>query len=117
VSGLPQAEEYRKMMEDLAVSKEMVWLDFTSSIDGACFPLLDFFEDARVQKKKAENFKFISPRFHKIYRKEHYKKIKKNKYRAHFLYLEAPEEPGGYDYIAMTTGPKTLCQTFFKGRQ
>lgn len=84
----------------------LVWFDFTAKIDGACFPLLDFFCASGIQA----NFKpkFLSPRFHQLFTPQTYKKIRYNWYLAHFLYLYANEILGKYDFFNFVGGKNTL---------
>lgn len=105
VSGIPQAVEFRKQMEDIAQNRYFHWFDYTSVIDGACFPGLDFFEDSHIPTDHTR-FHFLSPRFHTLFSKARYKRLKKNKYLAHFLYLMATEKTEGYNFFTLTAGRK-----------
>lgn len=81
------------------IEEKLIWIDITSPIDGACFPLLDFVTIAGIQKEKFPHFK--NARFFTLFSKETYAKIRKNRYLAHFLYLYANEILGEYDYFAL----------------
>lgn len=84
----------------------LVWFDFTAKIDGACFPLLDFFRASGIQARFKP--KFLSPRFHQLFTPQTYKKIRYNWYLAHFLYLYANEILGSYDFFNFIGGKNTL---------
>lgn len=44
-----------------------------------------------------------TPRFHKLFRPDTYRWLRRNKMRMHFQYLMAAQLRGGYDYFAMLT--------------
>ncbi|WP_276882359.1 DUF829 domain-containing protein [Campylobacter cuniculorum] len=105
VSYQKKSLEFRKKLE--FISKfDLKWYDYTSIIDGACFPQVDFFTTSGI--KEGFRPKFYSPKFHTLYEKEHYKKIKKDKYKAHFLYLMSSEIKGQYDFFDFVVGEKIL---------
>ena len=91
-----------------------MWFDYTSKIDGACFPLLDFFRDSGVACKNPPCY--LSPRFHKLFLPKTYAKIRYNRYLAHFLYLYATEISGESAYFNFVGGPKILEQKIKGGR-
>ena len=104
VSGIPKAETYREQMRSLARRRGIHWVDYTTAIDGACFPQFDFFRDAGVREYDRKRFLFRSPRFHTLFSQSGYRRVRRNKYRAHFVYLLAVEKSGGYDYFEITAG-------------
>jgi len=107
VSFQKNADFYRDMM--LAIAKKRIfWIDYTTPIDGACFPLLDFYKHSGLYLKKDEAPHYLSPRFHTLFSKETYAKIRKNKYAAHFVYLMATELPGRYNFFNITAGSTYL---------
>jgi hypothetical protein len=109
VSGIDKAVEYRKQMQFLAKRKDLFWLDYTTAIDGACFPSLNYFEDSQIEISEKKNFHFLSPRFHTLFSKQRYAKLRKNKYLTHFIYFMSTEYKGTYDYFKMTAGHQKLC--------
>ncbi len=84
-------KNYQAFREDLEllVNTPIVWFDITSAIDGACFPLVDFIKIAKIEAKFPPIY--LPARFHKLFTPQSYKKIRKNRYLAHFLYLYATE--------------------------
>ena len=88
------------------VNTPIVWFDITSPIDGACFPLVDFIKISKIKAKFSPIY--LSARFHKLFTPQSYKKIRKNRYLAHFLYLYATEIIGFYDYFNFIGGADTL---------
>lgn len=101
------AQSFREQLEFIA-SKSLFWLDFTSKIDGACFYKLNFLKLANVKKINLK-IHFLSAAFYKLYEKEEYRKIRKNLYRVHFLYLEAVRKKDGiYDFFNFIVDKKKL---------
>ncbi len=100
-----KADEFRKKLE--FVSRfDLKWYDYTSIIDGACFPQVDFFRTSGVEAKFTPPF--LSAKFHTLYEKNEYKKIKRDKNKAHFLYLYSPKIKGEYDFFSFIVAPKFL---------
>jgi len=100
--------EFREDLELLGKTKNFTWLDYTATIDGACFPMVDPIVSSGIKREKDCGPILLSTRFFKLFTKENYKKIKKEKYKAHFLYLMSTELPGNYDYFDITAGNKRL---------
>lgn len=98
------ATQFKK---DLAIltNSDITCLNLTSKIDGASFYKVDYIKLAGIRAKSPL---FISVRFFKIYSKKTYKKIRYNWYKVHFLYLQATEIKGGYDYFYLVADPNNL---------
>ncbi|EAH8849931.1 DUF829 domain-containing protein [Campylobacter lari] len=105
VSYQKRSFEFRKDLEYLG-SKNLIWYDFTSIIDGACFAQVDFIRTSGV--KAQFNPKYLSAKFHTLYKSKDYKKIKKDKYKAHFLYLFATQIQGVYNFFEFIIGKNKL---------
>ena len=108
VSFQPDAHSYRKELQAIANREDIYWLDYTAPIDGACFPLHDFMKSSSITPKKADIPIYLSPRFHKLFDKLHYKKLRRDWYTTHFLYLMSTDKLGEYDYFALTAGSQRL---------
>lgn len=104
VSGLPKSASFQKDMQHIAKQSNIYLLDYTSLIDGVCCPSLNYFNDSGIPLNCKENFRFESPRFHKLFLERNYTKIRRNKYLTHFLYLVSSDIKGDYDYFKMTAG-------------
>ena len=105
ISYQKKAFEFRKKLE--VISRfDFKWYDYTSIIDGACFPMIDFFRTSGVEAKFSPVF--LSAKFHTLYEKNEYKKIKKDKNKAHFLYLYSPSIKGEFDFFYFIFGDKFL---------
>lgn len=96
VSYQKRSCKFRKDLKYLA-NFDITWYDFTSIIDGACFPQVDFIKTSGINAKYGP--KLYSAKFHTLYEKNHYKALKKDKYNAHFLYLFANDLKGRYDFF------------------
>ncbi|WP_257904494.1 putative membrane protein [Campylobacter lari] len=96
---------FRKDLEYLG-SKNLIWYDFTSIIDGACFAQVDFIRTSEVKAQFSP--KYLSAKFHTLYKNKDYKKIKKDKYKAHFLYLFATQIQGVYNFFEFIIGKNKL---------
>jgi len=115
VSGIDKATEYKEKMAFLAKQTNIFWLDYTTVIDGACFPHLNYFSDVNIDIEEKENFHFLSARFHTLFSKRRYDKLRKNRYLTHFIYLMSMEYEGKYDFFNMTAGHQYLYNSI-KGR-
>ncbi|EAK0811259.1 DUF829 domain-containing protein [Campylobacter lari] len=105
VSYQKRSFEFRKDLEYLG-SKNLIWYDFTSIIDGACFAQVDFIRTSGVKAQFSP--KYLSAKFHTLYKNKDYKKIKKDKYKAHFLYLFATQIQGVYNFFEFVIGKNKL---------
>ncbi|OCX43205.1 DUF829 domain-containing protein [Campylobacter ornithocola] len=105
VSYQKRSFEFRKDLEYLG-SKNLIWYDFTSIIDGACFAQVDFIRTSGVKAQFSP--KYFSAKFHTLYKSKDYKKIKKDKYKAHFLYLFATQIQGVYNFFEFIAGKNKL---------
>jgi hypothetical protein len=100
--------EFKEDLKLLGKTKNFIWLDYTATIDGACFPLVDPITSSGIKREENCGPVLMSARFFKLFKEENYKKIKKEKYKAHFLYLTATDLIGNYDYFDITAGNKAL---------
>jgi hypothetical protein len=108
VSFQTNAHHYREELIKLGARKNLLWIDYTSAIDGACFPLYDFIPDHEKLSQKRSFPLYLSPRFHTLFTTMTYKKLRRDWYTAHFLYLMSTQKSGEYDYYAMTAGAKFI---------
>lgn len=113
LSFQPQARTYRSELETIAKHATLFWADYTSPIDGACFPLHDFMQSSGI-KDPAIDLRFKSPRFHTLFDKIKYKQLRKDWYTTHFLYLMSTQKAKGYDFFKITAGSKMFREFFTK---
>lgn len=108
VSFQPNAQGYRHELGQIAQQKDLFWVDYTSPIDGACFPLHNFMQSSGISSDKGSVPHYLSTRFHKLYDKITYKKLRRDWYTTHFLYITSTQKIGAYDYFAITAGITSL---------
>ncbi|MGD9970983.1 MAG: hypothetical protein AB7S65_11075 [Sulfuricurvum sp.] len=110
MSFQPQAEGYRQELASIAQNDRIVWHDYTSPIDGACFPLHNFYKSVGIGDVHHQ-ISFLSPRFHLLFDKIKYKKLRRDWYKTHFLYIMSTDRLGNYDYFAITAGTKSFRES------
>lgn len=113
VSFQKEASKYRKNMQSIT-AYPITWLDYTSAIDNVTFYLSDYFKESDIREDKAQ-IHYLSPRFHTLYTKEYYAKIRRDIHMAHFLYLMSPQKQDTYNYFRITAGHKRLI-SFTQGK-
>ncbi len=116
VSFQPNAKHYREELNYIA-SSNLFWLDYTSPIDGACFPLHDFIKSSGIEHDNYPNIYFRSPRFHKLFHKITYQKLRRDWYKTHFLYLMSTQFAGEYDFFTITAGANTIRNKITKNEE
>ncbi|MFZ5548835.1 MAG: hypothetical protein ACOZJX_09080 [Pseudomonadota bacterium] len=116
LSYQPEAKSFRGELARLRAARDLVWIDMTAPSDGCCFALTDPTEvclDGVAATARAPGGpKRLSPRFAQGFSPEHYRSIRRDKYRCHFQYLMATEVPASYDYFSVTAGPTHLAARF-----
>ena len=111
VSIYKKASFYRSYLQEIHTSEKLVWIDYTSTIDGTCFPLIDPITSAGLTRGKGKYPIILSTRFYKLFTKENYKKLRYKWFDVHFWYLMSHDIAGEYDYFKITAGCKPLEET------
>lgn len=107
-SYLRHAKEFQEKCE--AVKKyPFIWCDLSSPADGVCFALHNVFKPYEGYEKTQMILK--SPQFHKFYPAKAYRKMRQNKFKIHFAYLETPPQKSPFGFIALLLSGKTLEET------
>lgn len=114
ISFLPNAEGYRKALKQVAESPEIIWKDFTSPVDGACFALTNPVSASGITSLPGAGPEVLSARFHTLFHPPHYRRIKRDWYRIHFQYIMSFDLSGLFDYFAITAGAKCLTSRLKK---
>ncbi|MFM2090401.1 MAG: hypothetical protein RLZZ127_890 [Planctomycetota bacterium] len=96
----------RADLRTLAVAIGMPWLDVTAPPDGASMALAD--PVAASGLPPTGRPRCIPARFHRQFDPATYRRIRRDKFRLHFQYLMAAEKPGGFDWFALSAGPRRL---------
>lgn len=108
------AEQFRRDLLAISVSKQIDWIDVTSAIDGSCIPLTDPLAASNVIRPQGARVqpKLVSARFNKQFTAATYATIRRDFMRTHFQYFMAGEIAGDYDYFLITAGPLRLAERF-----
>jgi hypothetical protein len=114
LSLLPNADAIRKNLAYLSATNSIYWVDYTSPVDGACFPLVNPVSVSLSPQQIKNSPLLLSTRFHTLYADVHYQKIRRNFYKMHFLYLMSHDIAGDYDFFALVTGKKSLKERLRK---
>lgn len=114
VSFLPQANELRAALHELAKDRRLTWIDVSAPGDGACFALSDPVAVSGVDPAPSEKLwpRVVSAAFSDTLSPETLRRTRWRFFRRHIQYLCAFDHPQSYDYFAITAGPLTLAQRF-----
>ena len=112
VSFLPDAWRLRADLSYLSDQEQVPWLDVTAPGDGCAFALCDPVAVSGVAGPNQKGPLVISAAFKNTLSPERYAELKRRYFRLHFQYMCAFDRPGGYDYFAITAGPKSLGERF-----
>ena len=112
LSYLPAAKMLRRNLHDLAQSNLVNWVDFSAPGDGACFALCDPVACSGVATENQTGPKILSAAFSQNMSEARHKAQKNKFFRMHFQYLCAFDNPGIYDYFAITAGPVDLATRY-----
>lgn len=110
LSFSPSAHKYREELASMAHTPRLFWADFTSPIDGACFPLVNPVSVSGIILKPNTGPLILSTRFHTLFEQKNYQTIRRNWYRIHFQYLMATDFSGLFDFFAITAGFENLAK-------
>ena len=108
ISYLPKARRLRRNLHELGKSRRIYWVDVTAPGDGGCFALCDPVAVSGV----GAGPKVLSAAFSQTLKPETYAAQKRAFFKQHFQYLHAFDQPGIYDYFAITAGPLRLKDRF-----
>lgn len=106
----PAADRFRAELARLRTTPGLTWVDITSPIDGCCSALSD--PTAYAAGQPGRGPMLVNAQWHKAFGRATYTALRRDKYRCHFQYLMATEQPSRSDYFAITAGPETLAQRF-----
>lgn len=107
LSAQAEAQAFRDELRLLGKHPALCWVDYGAPPDGCCFPLINPCEGLGLPEGAGP--KLLNPRFAQLFGPTTYQALRKDKFRCHFQYLMASEQPGAYDYFAMTAGPWSLA--------
>jgi len=102
------SSSYNNALKNILQNTDLTWIDYSSPLDGACFPLFDPLKNERFNSENYVNKSFKNPKFYKLYSKEKYNKIKYDWYLIHFLYLHSTPKNDSFNFFELTTSNKSL---------
>ena len=109
---LPRADRLRDDLAFLSQAEGIFWTDVTAPGDACCFALCDPVAVCGMAGPDQQWPLVISAAYTQTLSPERQKAIRNRWFRLHFQYLCAFDQPGDYDYFAITAGPQTLAQRF-----
>jgi len=116
VSILPKATRLRADLACLSEARLGAWVDVTAPGDGCSFALCDPVAVSGVAGPGKRWPLVLSAAFSQTLSAESWGALRWRFFERHFQYLNAfdnlPDDPGSYDYFAVTAGPKTLAARF-----
>jgi hypothetical protein len=120
VSFLPGAARLRGDLAVLSRSDRLAWVDVTAPGDGCCFALCDPVAVSGMAGPDKRWPLVLSAAFSKTLSADAWAALRWRFFERHFQYLNAfdnlPDDPGAYDYFAVTAGPRTLAARFTSRR-
>jgi len=102
------ADALRATLHNVAADARVYWADVSSPGDSVSFGMCDLMALAMrgaAPQAYANPRHMCSPRFHKLFSAQAYRRMRRNKMRMHFQYLMASEKRGAYNFFAMLTAP------------
>ncbi|WP_374636024.1 hypothetical protein [Paracoccus sp. (in: a-proteobacteria)] len=111
-SFLPGANRLRADLRDLSARPELDWIDVTAPGDACSFGLCDPVTVSGVEPLDRRQPLILSAAFTRTLSPQKQRELRGRWFRLHFQYLCAFDQPGDYDYFAITAGPVPLGQRF-----
>ena len=105
---LPAAAAFRNRLALLASAPRIPWSDVSAPPDPLCFFQTNPFTVSNLPCEAPAYPRLCSARVFRMFKPETYKTIRWNKVRLHFQYLMAAELHTGYDFFAITAGPRPV---------
>lgn len=113
ISLNPKAEHFRETLDDLYKNQNVAWWDVTAKIDPLCFyqtlPTVTTSSSsltAEIQRKPV----LLAARFFRMYGRERWRRLRRNKLQVHFLYLMCPDVESGFNLYRAIQGPQNFDQ-------
>jgi hypothetical protein len=116
VSFLPRAGRLRADLAVMSEADRVAWVDVTAPGDGCAFALCDPVSVSGVAGPGKRWPLVLSAAFRQTMSEGARRAQRWRFFERHFQYLNAfdnlPDDPGAYDYFAVTAGPQTLPSRF-----
>lgn len=115
-SFLPEAHQLRADLQLMSATEALAWVDVSAPGDGCAFALCDPVAVTGIASPETYQPLVLSAAFSKTLAPATWGALRWRFFRLHFQYLCAFDNPGDYDYFAITAGPLTL-DARFRGRK
>lgn len=112
VSFLPDAHRLRADLAYLSTHTQITWVDVSAPGDGCSFALCDPVAVSGVASPGQRWPLILSAAFSHTLSPQTLKRLRLRLFRLHFQYMCAFDQPGDYDFFAITAGPQTLGARF-----
>ncbi|MCZ0962959.1 hypothetical protein [Paracoccus benzoatiresistens] len=109
---LPRAQRLRADLAYLSERPDLFWLDVTAPGDACSFALCDPVAVTGVARPGQRWPLVISAAFTQTLSRRLQRELRWRWFRLHLQYLCAFDQPGDYDYFAITAGPRRLDDRF-----
>jgi hypothetical protein len=112
VALVPEAKSYRDSVAAVGQDSRVRWHDVTGRIDSLCFHATPPLALTDHQHSPMPSLTHSTARFYPMYEPEHWRTFRRDKLRAHFLYLMTGDRPGNFNLYQFMASPKPLAQAF-----
>jgi hypothetical protein len=112
VALVPEAKSYRDSVAAVGQDSRVRWHDVTGRIDSLCFHATPPLTLTDHQHSPMPSLTHGTARFYPMYEPAHWKAFRRDKLRAHFLYLMTGDRPGNFNLYQFMASPKPLAQAF-----
>jgi len=112
VALVPEAVSYRTSVAAVGQHPRLRWHDVTGRIDSLCFhdtPPLALTDHHHVPMPSLTH---STARFYPMYEPTNWGAFRRDKLRAHFLYLMTGDRPGNFNLYQLMASPTPLLQSF-----
>ena len=106
------AEGYRQTIRAAATHPGLRWLDLSSRIDPLCFHRTSPLGEAMQLGDPLPSLAQRSVGFFRLYTRENWRLIKRDKLKTHFLYLMTGDKPGDFNLYSLILAPLPLQKHF-----
>jgi pimeloyl-ACP methyl ester carboxylesterase len=110
---LPNCHRLRAELRAIADDRRLTWVDVGSPADGPSLPLVDPLVVCGLPP--GHQPRLLSARLHRKLTPAHYRQVKRNRFRLHFLYLMASDTDEGFNFFTTTAGPLPLSALTISG--
>ena len=110
---LPNCSKLRSELRAIADDHRLTWVDVGSPADGPSLPLVDPLVVCGLPP--GHQPRLLSARLHRKLTPAHYRQVKRNRFRLHFLYLMASDTDEGFNFFTTTAGPRPLSDLTISG--